>query len=122
VDNVTPLMAAAGLGYWPGESPGINNGVSDEEALEAVKLAYENDPRVDTAVKYFGDVQVEGDGVTLRWSLALNKNYLDRGDIRWSGSTVMHGAAVRGVNPVVRFLVEKGGKLDAKNDLGWTPL
>src|SRR5262249_25525438 len=108
VDNVTPLMAAAGLGYWPGERPGNNNGVTDEEALEAVKLAYENDPRVDNTVKYFGDVQVEGDGVTLRWSLALNKNYLDRGDIRWGGSTVMHGAAARGVNGVVRFLFEKG--------------
>jgi uncharacterized protein len=36
-DNTTPLMAAAGVGLWAvGESPGSN-----EEALEAVKLALE---------------------------------------------------------------------------------
>lgn len=32
--NVTPLMAASGLGFWDGESP-----ASETEALEAVKLA-----------------------------------------------------------------------------------
>lgn len=36
--------------------------------------------------------------------------------------TALHGAAYRGVNPVVQFLVDKGAKLDAKDIRGWTPL
>ena len=37
--GVTPLMAAAGLDYWEGESPGPFTGVTEPERLEAVKLA-----------------------------------------------------------------------------------
>jgi hypothetical protein len=55
----------------------------------------------------------------------LNVNDFDEsapGDMRWGGSSAMHGDAVRGVNSVVRFLVDHGGDLNAKNRLGWTPL
>lgn len=38
-----------------------------------------------------------------------------------NGFTALHGAAHRGANDVVRFLVEKGAKLDVVNALGWTP-
>ena len=34
-------MAAAGLGFWDGESPGPESGVPESQALEAVKLALE---------------------------------------------------------------------------------
>jgi hypothetical protein len=40
VQNVTPLMAASGLGSWEGESPGPLSGTTEAERLEAVKLAY----------------------------------------------------------------------------------
>lgn len=36
--------------------------------------------------------------------------------------TALHGAAYRGANLVVSYLVEKGAKLDAKDVRGWTPL
>lgn len=89
VDGTTPLMVAAGVGlYKLGESPGTN-----EEALEAVKLALE----------LGGDV-----------------NAVDK-----LGNTVLHGAALRGANAIVEFLVEKGIKLEyitAKNDREWSPL
>ncbi len=39
-----------------------------------------------------------------------------------AGETPLHGAAFRGVNPVVDFLVEKGARLDARDVRGWTPL
>ena len=37
------------------------------------------------------------------------------------GETALHGAAFRGVNIVVEYLVEQGAKLDAKERNGWTP-
>ena len=37
------------------------------------------------------------------------------------GETALHGAAFRGVNIVVEYLVEQGAKLDAKDRNGWTP-
>ena len=55
----------------------------------------------------------------------MNVNDFDEsapGDMRWGGSSAVHGAAVRGVNSVVQFLVDNGGDLNAKNRLGWTPL
>ena len=38
-----------------------------------------------------------------------------------AGETPMHGAAFRGVNAVVEFLVEKGARLDPRDMRGWTP-
>jgi ankyrin repeat protein len=42
--------------------------------------------------------------------------------INMYGETALHGAAYRGVNSVVEYLVGKGAKLDAKDMRGWTPL
>ncbi len=38
------------------------------------------------------------------------------------GDTALHGAAARGANALVQFLVEHGARLDATNKRGWTPL
>jgi len=38
-----------------------------------------------------------------------------------NGDTALHGAAHRGSNEIVQFLVEHGAKLDVVNKLGWTP-
>ena len=37
------------------------------------------------------------------------------------GETALHGAAYRGGNTIVDYLVSKGAKLDAKSNQGWTP-
>lgn len=37
------------------------------------------------------------------------------------GETALHGAAFRGANIVVEYLVEQGAALDAKDQNGWTP-
>ena len=85
-EGATPLMAAAGVGIWKlGESAGSN-----EEALEAVKLA---------------------------WELGNDVNVVDA-----MGDTALHGAVHRGANEIVKFLVEKGAKLDVRNLIGWTSL
>ena len=39
-----------------------------------------------------------------------------------AGETPMHGAAFRGVNTVVEFLVAQGARLDQRDIRGWTPL
>ncbi len=38
------------------------------------------------------------------------------------GETPLHGAALRGANTIITYLVEKGAKLDAKNKQGFTAL
>jgi ankyrin repeat protein len=38
------------------------------------------------------------------------------------GDTALHGAAGRGVNAIVKYLVENGAKMDVKNKQGFTPL
>ncbi len=37
------------------------------------------------------------------------------------GETPLHGAAYRGANSIVEYLVSKGAKLDARSTQGWTP-
>jgi ankyrin repeat protein len=87
-ENVSPLMAAAGVGIFNlGESAGTN-----EEAFETVQLAYE------------------------LGSQDVNQASSD-------GYTALHGAALRGADPVVQFLVDKGAELLPKTTKeGWTPL
>jgi ankyrin repeat protein len=84
--GITALMFAAGVG---GQDPGIS-WVTEEQALEAVKLAVE-----------LGGVVNAADA---------------------AGETALHGAAYRGANSIVRYLVERGAQLNAKNNRGWTPL
>lgn len=87
-DGTTPLMAAAGVGIWaPGENPG-----TDEEALGAVKLAYEVGGGLATDVDKNGETALHG---------------------------AMYRA---GSIAIAKFLIENGAKLDVKNNKGWTPL
>ncbi len=123
--GVTPLMAAAGLGFWDGESPGPLNGTPERVRLEAVKmtLALGNDLH---AVSDFGDTVLEGDGVDLLLRHPLNLLEMDaqrdRGDMRWGGCTALHGAAMMGSNLIVRYLIDRGADVNARNTIGWTPL
>ena len=44
-------------------------------------------------------------------------------DVDKNGYTALHGAIHRGGSiPIMRLLVEKGAKLDARNNKGWLPL
>jgi ankyrin repeat protein len=50
---------------------------------------------------------------------------IDVNAVGQAGETALHGAAYRGnsgATTLIRFLVEKGAKLNAKNAYGWTPL
>jgi uncharacterized protein len=124
VQNVTPLMAAAGFGTWAGETPGPLNGTPEVERLEALKLALSLDNDIN-AVADFGDFPIVGDPIKLFASYPENLEKLPKealGDMRWSGSTALHGAATSNQQSLIRYLVDNGAKLDARNKLGWTPL
>ena len=123
--RVTPLMAAAGVGFWDGESPGPLNGTPEQVRLQAVRLAIELGNDIHEAAD-FGDTELAGDGRDLLLRHPLNLLELDaqrdRGDMRWGGSTALHGAAMMGSNLIVEYLLEQGADIDAPNALGWTPL
>ena len=123
--GVTPLMAAAGLGFWDGESPGPLNGTSEEVRLEAVKLALDLGNDLHAATDFGGTV-LEGEGVELLlrhpYNLLEFDAQRDRGDMRWGGSTALHGAAMMGSNVIVQYLVDRGADVGARNAIGWTPL
>ena len=87
-EGTTALMAAAGVGIWaPGENPGTH-----EEALAAVKLAFEAGG---------GDVN------------AVNAN----GETAVHGAVYRGGAT-----DVIQFLADQGARLDVVNALGWSPV
>ena len=122
--GITPLMVAAGLDYWEGESPGPFTGVSETERLEAVKLAIDLGNDVNAHAD-FGDFPMVGD---VEYTLLYYPHNIDDllelgvGDPRWDGSTALIGAVVSGQPTIVQYLVDRGAQIDAKTTLGWTPL
>lgn len=122
--GITPLIVAAGLDYWEGESAGPYTGVSEAERLEAVKLAIKLGNDINAAAD-FGDYKMEGDPEYLLLYYPLNMPQLAGnvpGDPRWSGSTALHAAVVSNQPTIVQYLVDHGAKVDAKTKSGWTPL
>jgi uncharacterized protein len=122
--GITPLMVAAGLDYWEGESPGPFTGVSEAQRLEAVKYALELGNDIN-AHAVFGNYTMTGD---VDYTLLYYPHNIDDllelgvGDPRWSGSTALIGAVVSGQPSIVQFLIEHGADVNAKTILGWTPL
>jgi Ankyrin repeat len=94
------------------------NGTPEVERLEAVKLALALGNDIN-AVADFGDFPIVGDPIKLFTSYPENLEQLPKealGDMRWSGSTALHGAANQ--QSIIRYLVENGAKLDARKNWG----
>lgn len=122
--GVTPLMAAAGLDYYEGETPGPRTGVPESERLEAVRLALAlgNDIQARTD---FGDYPMTGDTTEMLFTYPDNFDDLSElgvGDPRFNGMTALHGAVISNQPSIVRFLLARGADARATNQLGWTPL
>ena len=99
VENVTPLAMAAGVGYLDGQTPG-----SEEDALEAVRMIIERGADINAASAC--DAGAEASpfrGLCCGW-------------------TPLHGAASRGADSIIGYLVEQGAQLDAQDQRGRTPL
>ena len=106
--GTTPLMVAAGVGFTDGATPG-----SEADALEAVRFLVE-----------------QGADIHHRQGTDLDctpRNYTGGGGSRnlpglVCGWTALHGAAVRGADSIVQFLVDQGARLDVRDKAGQRPL
>ncbi|HEX6324077.1 MAG TPA: ankyrin repeat domain-containing protein [Vicinamibacterales bacterium] len=122
--GITPLMVAAGLDTWEGETPGPYTGTTEAERLEAVKMtvALGNDVNARTN---FGDYPMEGD---VAYTLLYYPHNIDKlvdlgvGDPRWNGVTPLIGAIMSNQPSIVQYLVDQGADVRVKTTLGWTPL
>jgi ankyrin repeat protein len=121
--GITPLMAAACIDYYEGETPGPLTGVSEAERLEAVKLAVElgNDLNAKT---HLGDYPLVGTSESMLAHYPDNFNDLadlGTGDARWDGFTALHGAVLCNQPSILQYLLDKGADPTIKSRLGWTP-
>lgn len=122
--GVTPLMGAACLDYYEGETAGPFSGVSEAERLEAVKLAIELGNEVNARTD-FGDYPMFGtpDVTLLRYPDNIDDLLdLGAGDPRFNQMTALHGAVICNQPSIVEYLIEQGAEVNARNQLGWTPL
>ena len=122
--GVTPLMGAACLDYYEGETAGPYSGVPESQRLEAVKLALMLGNQINARTT-FGDYKMIGtpEGTLLKYP----DNFRDlidlgMGDPRFADSTALHGAVICNQPSIVKYLIEQGAEVNAKNRLGWTPL
>jgi ankyrin repeat protein len=122
--GVTPLMAAACLDYYEGETAGPFSGVPEAQRLEAVKLALALGNKINARTT-FGDYPMVGtpEGTLLKYP----DNFPDladlgMGDPRFAEMTALHGAVICNQPSIVKYLIEQGAEVNAKNRLGWTPL
>jgi len=122
--GVTPLMAAACLDYYEGETAGPFSGVPEVQRLEAVKLALALGNKINARTT-FGEYPMIGtpENTLLRYP----DNFKDLadlgvGDMRFAEMTALHGAVICNQPSIVKYLVEQGAEVNAKNRLGWTPL
>jgi ankyrin repeat protein len=122
--GVTPLMAAACLDFYEGESPGPTTGVSEAERLEAVKLALELGNPIN-AQTHLGDYPMVGTAESTLQKYPENMDdllNLGVGDPRWDGMAAIHGAVICNQPSILKYLLDAGAQPDLKNRLGWTPM
>ncbi len=122
--GVTPLMAAACLDYYEGETAGPFSGVPEAARLDAVKLALALGNKIDARTT-FGDYQMIGtpEATLLRYPDNVQDLLeLGVGDMRFADMTALHGAVICNQPSIVKYLIEQGADVNAKNRLGWTPL
>jgi ankyrin repeat protein len=122
--GVTPLMGAACLDYYEGETAGPFSGVPESQRLAAVKLALALGNKINARTT-FGDYPMIGtpEATLLRYP----DNFQDiidlgTGDPRFAEMTALHGAVICNQPTIVKHLIEQGAEVNARNRLGWTPL
>jgi ankyrin repeat protein len=119
---------------FTGQTPFLTSALAGDLRVMRLLLAHGADPHIPTfagttalmaaaGVNWvFFQTYDEGptallDAVKLCWDLGM-----DVSAVNSMGLTALHGAANRGSDDIIRFLVEKGARLDVKDKEGRTPL
>ncbi|MGE3405140.1 MAG: ankyrin repeat domain-containing protein [Vicinamibacterales bacterium] len=97
--GVTPLLAAAGVGYAKGEAPG-----TPEQCLEAVKV-----------------LAAAGNDIRAVAKLSKGSGFGGMGG-GWDGAGALHGAVIRAAGGLVEWLIAQGIPLDVQAAGGRTAL
>jgi ankyrin repeat protein len=116
-----------------GTTPFMRAARSGDAATMRILLAAGADPKVttkdgNTALLFaagigYRDKQTQGtDAQALEAVKLCMDQGLDLSQTNNKGETALHGAANRGSDLLVKFLVEQGAKLDVKSKAGFTPL
>ena len=117
-----------------GATPFLRAAESGDTTVMRLLVANAADPNIklndNTTALMLASGIGRADGSTFEWSeaetLQAVKLCLELGNplqaANNAGLTALHGAAHRGANEIVEFLVSKGAKLDAKDAEGRTPL
>jgi ankyrin repeat protein len=125
VMGVTPIMAAAGIGFLVGASGGGQGPIArlNDEANQANAIAV-----IGMLIEAGGDVNARITDTGSRTALIARPSSMTNRQ----GQTALFGAVGNGVNPdrpqgrswprVVQYLIEKGARLDIRDDAGKTIL
>jgi uncharacterized protein len=120
-EGVTPLMAAAGVEFGTRVTRGRNR--TDEGVLATMRLLLDAGADINARmVTERRPVVPEGTSQAAAFALNLRRPSQVPSPAAVPHQTALHGAAERGFNAVVKFLVENGADPQAKDAIGRTPL
>jgi len=129
-------MMPFGARQWvspAGQTPFVRAALAGDVAVMRLLLEHHADPKIPSLAGTTALMAAAGVGWVPRQTYAESKaaqleavklcveNGLDVNAADPKGYTALHGAAYRGMDDVVQYLVQKGAKLDAKDKDGRTP-
>jgi ankyrin repeat protein len=114
----TPFLQAAKLGDWQYMRLLVEYGADPSMATDdgTTPLMAASGVGIWQLGESAGTNEDVFEAVKICYELGNDVNAVDA-----NGYTALHGAAHRGANDIVKFLVDKGAKLDVVNKIGWTP-
>jgi len=117
-EGTTPLMRAARAGDAPVMRALLEKGADPKLATKEGNTALMFAAGVGYRDKNTRGTEPEAlEGLKVAFDTGLDLNQANT-----RGETALHGAALRGADSLVQFLVDHGAKLDAKTKQGFTPL
>jgi ankyrin repeat protein len=117
-EGTTPLMRAARAGDAPVMRALLEKGADHKLATKEGNTALMFAAGVGYRDKNTRGTEPEAlEGLKVAFDAGLDLNQANT-----RGETALHGAALRGADSLVQFLVDHGAKLDAKTKQGFTPL
>jgi ankyrin repeat protein len=117
-EGTTPLMRAARSGDAPVMRALLEKGADPKLATKEGNTALMFAAGVGYRDKFTRGTEAEA----LEALKVAVEAGLDLGQANTRGETALHGAANRGADSIVQFLVDHGAKLDTKTKQGFTPL